>query len=103
MLIFAEKYQTVDINQTLLIPTPLWRGPDFDERLREVVDVDKIISEENQMLTEMANKRIPLAPRDLSQKDNDLISKMNLVAQAVEVDEPPLFGTDLNEEYTIDE
>ena len=28
---------------------------------------------------------------------------MNLIAQAVEVDEPPLFGTDLNEEYIIEE
>ena len=28
---------------------------------------------------------------------------MNMLAQAVEVDEPPLFGTDLNEEYIVDE
>lgn len=28
---------------------------------------------------------------------------MNLLAKAVEVDEPPLFGTDINEEYVIEE
>jgi len=55
------------------------------------------------MLKDMANKRLSLPPKDLTKKDTDLISKMNLVAQAVEVDEPPLFGTDINEEYTIDE
>jgi len=40
MLLFSEKYQTFDIAETLLIPTPAARGPDFDERLREVMDVD---------------------------------------------------------------
>lgn len=92
MLIFAEKYQSVEMNDTLLIPTPMYRGPDFDERLREAVDVDLMIEEENLMLREMANKRIALLPKDLTMKDNDLISKMNIVAQAVVVDEPPLFG-----------
>jgi hypothetical protein len=70
----------------------MYRGPDFDERLREAVDVDLMIEEENLMLREMANKRIALLPKDLTMKDNDLISKMNIVAQAVVVDEPPLFG-----------
>lgn len=28
---------------------------------------------------------------------------MNLLAKAVEVDEPPVFGVDLNEEYEIEE
>jgi hypothetical protein len=44
-----------------------------------------------------------LPARDLSKKDNDLISKMNLLAKAVEVDEPPIFGIDINEEYIIEE
>ena len=47
MLIYAEKYRTVNILDTILIPTPLTRGPDFNERLREAVDVDKIVDEEN--------------------------------------------------------
>lgn len=86
-----------------MIPTPLYRGPSFDERLREAIDVDSIIEEDNQKLKELANKRIPLAERDLTKKDDDLISKMNLLAKAVEVDEEPVFGVDINEEYIIEE
>ena len=48
------------------------RGPNFDVRLREAVDVDAMIEEDN-----------------LKPKDDDLISKMNLPAKAVEVDEEP--------------
>jgi hypothetical protein len=103
LLIFAEKYETVDILQTRLIPTPLYRGPDFDERLREEVDVDLMIEEENQMLKDMANMRKALPAKDLTKKDGDLISKMNLLAKVVEVDGPPLFGHDVNEEYVIEE
>ena len=51
----------------------------------------------------MANNRIPLPTKELTDKDNDLISKMNLLAKAVEVDEPPIFGVDINEEYVIEE
>jgi len=39
----------------------------------------------------------------LTKKDDDLISKMNLLAKAVEVDEPPIFGIDINEEYIIED
>ena len=41
--------------------------------------------------------------RDLSKKDDDLITKMSQVARAIEVDEPPLFGVDVNEEYIVEE
>ena len=51
----------------------------------------------------MANQRIPLEARDLKKKDDDLITKMSVIAKAVEVDEPPLFGVDINEEWAIDE
>lgn len=71
--------------------------------MREAIDVDSIIEEDNQKLKELANKRIPLAERDLTKKDDDLISKMNLLAKAVEVDEEPVFGVDINEEYIIEE
>ena len=103
MLVFAEKYETVDINETLLLPTPAYRGPDFEERLREVIDVDALIEKDRQQLQDMANQRLPLPKRDLTQKDGDLIAKMNLLAQAIEVEEPPLFGQDINEEYIIEE
>jgi hypothetical protein len=86
-----------------LIPTPLYRGPNFEERLREVIDVDQLIEDDNRKLKEMANNRIPLPEKDLTKKDSDLISKMNLLAQAVDVDLPPVFGTDINEEYAIED
>lgn len=103
MLLFTEKYETVDINDTKLLPTPAARGPDFEERLREVLDVDQMIEADNAELKEIANKRLPLAARDLSKRDDDLISKMGQLARAIEVDEPPLFGVDMNEEYIIEE
>jgi len=103
MLIYAEKYETVDIRDTILLPTPIKKGLNFDERLRETIDVDLMIEEENKMLKDMANQRIALPKRDLSKKDNDLISKVSLLAKAVEVDELPIFGIDINEEYTIEE
>ena len=43
--VFAEKYQTFDLLKTKLLPEPINRGPDFDERLREAIDVDKQIEE----------------------------------------------------------
>jgi hypothetical protein len=55
------------------------------------------------LLKEYANARIPLLEKDITKRDDDLISKMNLLAKAVEVDEPPMFGVDLNEEYMIEE
>lgn len=50
-------------------------------------------------MKDMANQRIPIPSRNLSEKDTDLVSKMATVARAVHVDEPPIFGIDLNEEY----
>ena len=45
MMMYAEKFLTVDIRETALLPTPANRGPDFDQRLREAIDVDKMIEE----------------------------------------------------------
>lgn len=102
MLTFAEKYQTIDIRETNLLPRPANRGPDFDERLREAMDVDAMIEESAQELRDYANKRIPLPAKDLSTKDTDLIKKMSLLAEAVEPDEPPVIGHDINEEWVIE-
>jgi hypothetical protein len=33
------------MRDTKLLPTPANRGPDFEERLREAMDVDQMISE----------------------------------------------------------
>ena len=68
------------MRDTKLLPTPANRGPDFEERLREAIDVDQMISETAQELKEYANKRIPLPKKDLSVKDNDLLKKVSLIA-----------------------
>jgi len=31
---------TFDIRETKLLPTPAHKGPDFEERLRQAIDVD---------------------------------------------------------------
>jgi len=31
---------TIDIRDTALVPSPAYKGPDFEERLREAFDVD---------------------------------------------------------------
>ena len=43
LLSYAEKYLTIDMRETKLLPTPIHRGPDFDERLREAMDVDALM------------------------------------------------------------
>ena len=83
MLTYAEKYQTVDLRDTPLIPTPRERGPDFDERLREIIDIDAHIEASEDELKAYADQRLPLPAKDLNKKDTDLLSKMNLLAQAV--------------------
>ena len=93
----------MDISQTRLVPIPMYRGPDFEERLREVVDVDKMIDDDNKMAKEMADKRIPFEPRRLEDKDKNLVDRMNMLAKAVKVDEIPMFGVDVNKEYIIEE
>jgi hypothetical protein len=67
------------------------------------MDVEKLVEESQSELAEYANKRIPLPQKDLNKKDLDLLSKVNLVAQAVKVDEPPLLGVDINEQWTIED
>ena len=59
MLTYAEKYMymSFDINDTILIPNPVYSysGPDFDERLREMADVDLLIVKDRQALKDIAN------------------------------------------------
>lgn len=50
------------------------------------MDVEQLMEKEDRELNEMANSRIPLPAKDLTWKDNDLISKMNMLAKAVEID-----------------
>ena len=44
---YMVKYNTFDIRDTSLLPTPKHREADFDERLREAMDVDAMIEESN--------------------------------------------------------
>lgn len=60
------------------------------------MDVDALVDESNQELKDYANQRIPLPKRDLDEKDNDLLSKVSMIAQAVKVDELPIFGVDVS-------
>lgn len=50
MLVFAQNYETIDVEETCLLPTPVYREPEFEERLREQVDVDKLIEADQQAL-----------------------------------------------------
>ena len=103
LLTYQEKYLTFDIRDTVLLPIPRNREANFDERLRESMDVDALIEESNQELKDYANQRIPLPKKDLDAKDTDLLSKMNLIAQAVKVDEAPVFAVDISQEYMIED
>lgn len=86
-----------------MLPTPAFREPEFEERLREQVDVDKLIEADQRAVKEQANARIPFEPKNLMEKDQKMITKLNQLSAAIKVDEPPLFGLDVNEEYIIDE
>ena len=103
MLKYAEKYETIDMRDTFLLPLPAYRGPDFEERLRESMDVDAMIEESQRELEDYANKRIPFPAKKLSEKDEDLLKKVSLIAQAVKVDEPPIIAPDINELYITEE
>lgn len=103
LLTYAEKYLTFDIRDSVLLPRPRHREADFDERLREAMDVDAMIEDSHQELKDYANQRIPLPKRDLDEKDTDLLSKVNLVAQAVKVEELPIFAVDLSAEYMVED
>jgi len=48
-------------------------------------------------LKELSNKRIPLERKNLSEKDQDLLKKVNILAGAVEVPKPPVIGVDVRE------
>lgn len=86
-----------------LLPTPLHKEADFDERLREAMDVDAMMDKDVQELKDYANQRLPLPKKNLDEKDTDLLSKVNLIAQAVKVDPVPVFGVDISEEYMIED
>lgn len=60
------------------------------------MDVEAMIEESNQELRDYANKRIPLPGKSMSEKDEDLLKKVSLIASAVKVDEPPILAPDVS-------
>jgi hypothetical protein len=47
-------------------------------------------------LKDYANKRIPLPGKSLSEKDEDLLKKVSMIATAVKVEGPPILAPDVN-------
>lgn len=103
LLKYAEKYETIDMRDTILLPTPAYRGPDFEERLRETMDVEAMIEESERELKALADKRIALPARSLTEKDTDLLKKVSMLAEAVKVEPPPLVAPDINEQWITEE
>ena len=46
---------------------------------------------------------MPLPKKDLDEKDTDLLKKVSMVAQAVKVDEAPVYAVDVNAEWVIED
>ena len=95
----STKYLTIDINDSGLLPPYPNRGPDFDERLRMNLehDIDELIEQNKKEFIEIANKGRPFEQRDTTKKDEDLVRKMNILANAVEVPHPPVAVPDLQQ------
>jgi len=93
------KYRTIDIRDTILIPQPPNEGPTFDERLRIATKgkIDDFLEDERSEFKKNANLRIASEGKDINDKDDDLIRRMNVVAQAVKVEGPPLIPSDTEE------
>ena len=72
---YMRKYQTIDILDTMLIPTAPATGPSFEERLRLATGgkIDDFIEEERTEFKKLADSRTPSPRRDLDKKDDDLI------------------------------
>jgi hypothetical protein len=92
ILEYAIKYQTLDIRDTILIPPTPNTGPSFDERLRIATGgkIDDFIETDRLEFKRLANERMPIEKKDINDKDDNLIKKMNIVAQAVVIEDPPL-------------
>ena len=80
------------MRDTFVLPPYPNRGPDFEERLYMATDgeIDNMIEEDNRMMREMANTVEAFETKDPDSKDTDLLAKVNLIAQAVQVDKPPI-------------
>lgn len=98
---YMMKHNVIDIRDTILIPPPPNEGPSFDERLRIATKgkIDDFLEDERTAFKKLANERTPSKERDINEKDNNLIQKLNIVAQAVKVEDPPMLPHDQDELY----
>lgn len=99
---YMKKYQTINILDTILIPTPPATGPSFEERLRLSTGgkIDDFIEEERVAFKKLADSRTPSPITDVNIKDDNLIKKLNILAQVIIVEKPPVIGTSEEELYT---
>jgi Mg2+ and Co2+ transporter CorA len=98
---YFMKHNVIDIRDTILIPPPPNEGPSFDERLRIATKgkIDDFLEDEREAFKKIANERKPSKKHDINEKDHSLIQKLNIVAQAVKVEDPPMLPHDQNELY----
>ena len=98
---YLQRYLVVDIRDTLIIPPPPNRGPSFDERLRIATGgkIDEFIKNDKDEFKRLANERVVPQQRNLNEKDDNLIKRLNIIAQAVKVEDPPLTAPDTEELY----
>lgn len=88
---YMFKYKMVDERDTILIPPPPNDGPTFDERLRLATGgkIDDLIDQERHEFKKLADERIPPSQFGVNDKDATLLQKVNVIAQAVVVEQPP--------------
>jgi hypothetical protein len=93
---FMFKYRMVDERDTILIPPPPNDGPTFDERLRLATGgkIDDLIDKDRQEFKRLADERIAPQEHGIHEKDESLLQKVNVIAQAVVVDQPPFLTQD---------
>jgi hypothetical protein len=107
----ALKYETVNINDTLLVPHAIL-GESFEERLKKIqgYDVEElkrqcIISLVNLAAQEynfIANQNRPIPRKDPDTKDMDIINRVNVVSQALKIEPPKLYTSNLQYELPAD-
>ncbi|CAI2360045.1 unnamed protein product [Moneuplotes crassus] len=88
---YYKKFKSINILDTVIIPLPEATGPSFEERLRLATGgkIDDFIDNERAEFKKLADKRLPPREIDMLNKDESLIQKLNIVAQALVVEKPP--------------
>ena len=93
---YIDKYLTHDLRDLNLFGPPPNEGPSFEERLRIATGgkIDDFLEHEQQKFIKDANERKSYQDVSREEKDTSLLKKMNILAQAINVDAPFLPPTD---------